>query len=32
MSWQYIPWDSLFGVTNVQAFVYFQTHRDTGIS
>ena len=24
--------NSLFGITNVQAFIYFQTHRDTGMT
>jgi hypothetical protein len=24
--------NSLFGVTNVQAFIYFQTHNDTGMT
>ncbi|KAG0692447.1 hypothetical protein DFH29DRAFT_502885 [Suillus ampliporus] len=26
-----ISWNSLFGITNVQAFIYFQTHRGTGM-
>lgn len=24
--------NSLFGVTNVQTFIYFQTHKDTGMT
>jgi hypothetical protein len=31
-TWHTILRDSLFGVSNVQAFIYFQTHRDSGIT